>query len=410
MSKVATREEAVLSPKARTFSAIKRTWKKTRFDEYFVIDGDRHVVEPPEVFTKFLEPKYRSYEAQVLTDNVTGGTRFLVEGRLYQKPSGPGQGRIEGNSKYRPRGEKYGLSYEEAHRWVCGAGKLKDMDDAGIDISLWIPTGGLFIPDIQDPGLQAAYCRAINNWFHESFCAENPTRLWFAATIPIDVEPACEEAARAVTKLGARAIWMRPNIMQGRFWWDRSYDKLWATLQDLDVPLVFHEATGVYNSTLDASHKYTIYWMAHVVSHPVEMTTALVGIIGHGVLERFPGLRVELCEAGLSWVPYYLFRLDEHYETRPKGEVQLQMEPSKYFKRQVVVCSFEPEEALFQEAVRWLHGKNVGATSDYPHWDSSGIDTLERYLKGFPDFSERERQDFLQNNLCDLFGVTAKEA
>jgi predicted TIM-barrel fold metal-dependent hydrolase len=408
MTRVAAKEAAIGTPKAKKFRTLTRTWKKSRFNEYFVIDGDRHVVEPPEVFTTFLESKYKNQACVVLKDNVTGGTRFMVEGRLYQKPAGPGQGRIEGNSKYRPRGEKYGLSYEEAHRWVCGEGKLKDMDDAGIDISLWIPTGGLFIPDILDPDLQAAYARAENNWFAESFCAENPTRLWFAATIPIDVEPACREAERAVTKLGAKAIWMRPNIMQGRFWWDRSYDKLWATLQDLDVPLVFHEATGAYHTTLDASHKYSVYWLAHVISHPVEMTTALVGIIGHGVLDRFPGLRVELCEAGLSWVPYYLFRMDEHHETRG-AEVELQMKPSDYFKRQVVVCSFEPEEALFAESVRWFNGKNVGATSDYPHWDSSGIDTLERYIEEFPDFTEAERQDFLQNNLCDLFGVEVKE-
>ena len=410
MTKAATEESTVSTPKARHFRTIKRTWKKGRFNEYFVIDGDRHVVEPPETFTSFLESKYQRHGVVVLTDNVTGGTRFLVEGRLYQKPAGPGQGRIEGNSKYRPRGEKGGLSYEDAYTWVCGPGKIKDMDDAGIDISLWIPTGGLFIPDILDPELQGAYARAMNNWFSESFCRENPERLWFSATVPIDPEAGAKEAERAVTRLGARAIWMRPNIMQGRNWWeDRAFDRLWATLQDLDVPLVFHEATGAYHTTLDASHKYSTYWMAHVVSHPVEMTTALVGIIGSGILERFPGLRVELCEAGLSWVPYYLFRLDEHMETRGAGEVKLKMKPSDYFKRQVVVCSFEPEEALFAESVRWLGGKNVGATSDYPHWDSSGIDTLQRYIEEFPDFTEVERHDFLQSNLCDLFGVTVAE-
>ena len=45
---------------------ITRTWKKTRFNEYFVIDGDRHVVEPPETFTSFLEPAYRKQACVVL--------------------------------------------------------------------------------------------------------------------------------------------------------------------------------------------------------------------------------------------------------------------------------------------------------------------------------------------------------
>ena len=120
---------------------ITRTWKKTRFNEYFVIDGDRHVIEPPETFTTFLEPKYRKQGAVVMKDNVYGATRFLVEGRLYQKVAGPGPGRLHGMSDYKPRGEKSGLGYEEAYWWVSGEGKLKDMDDTGIDASVWIPTG-----------------------------------------------------------------------------------------------------------------------------------------------------------------------------------------------------------------------------------------------------------------------------
>jgi uncharacterized protein len=388
---------------------IERKWKKTRFNDYYVIDGDRHVIEPIDAFTKYLEPSFRDRGAVLIRDNVYGSTRFLVEGRLYQKVWGPGQGRREGMSGYRPRGEKPGLSYEETAAWVSGRGKLKDMDDTGIDAALWIPTVGLYIPDILDGELQAAYCRALNNWFADAFCAENRDRLWFAATIPIDPEPARVEAARAIKELGARAVWIRPNVMQGRKWWDRSYDRLWEVLQDTGTPLVFHEATGAYHTTDDPTRKFDAYWMAHVVSHPLEMTSALVALIGSGILERFPGLRVLFCEAGLSWFPYYLFRLDEHFETR-RAEIPLALPPSEYFKRQCVVCSFEPEEALFAEATQWFGGKNVGATSDYPHWDSGGLDVLARYVDAFPQLGERERRDFLQNNLSELFSVRWTES
>ncbi len=388
---------------------IERDWTKTRFNDYYVIDGDRHVIEPIEAFSKYLEPSFRDRAPVLIRDNVYGSTRFLVEGRLYQKVWGPGQGRREGMSGYRPRGEKPGLSYEETTAWVCGRGKLKDMDDTGIDAALWIPTVGLYIPDILDAELQAAYCRALNNWFADAFCAENRDRLWFAATVPIDPEPGRAEAARAIKELGARAVWMRPNVMQGRRWWDRSYDRLWQVLEETGTPLVFHEATGAYHTTEDPTRKFDAYWMAHVVSHPLEMTSALVALIGSGILERFPGLRVLFCEAGLSWFPYYLFRLDEHFETR-RAEIPLTLPPSEYFKRQCVVCSFEPEEALFAEATRWFGGKNVGATSDYPHWDSGGLDVLARYVEAFPQLGERERRDFLQNNLTELFGVRWTEA
>jgi hypothetical protein len=38
----------------------------------------------------------------------------MIEGRLYQKPSGWGSGRTEGCGDQRPRGE--GLAYEHAHK------------------------------------------------------------------------------------------------------------------------------------------------------------------------------------------------------------------------------------------------------------------------------------------------------
>jgi predicted TIM-barrel fold metal-dependent hydrolase len=397
------------APEKNGTRTIARRWRKTRFNEYYVIDGDRHVVEPLSVFTSYLEPRFRDRGAVVLTDNVYGSTRFLVEGRLYQKRWGAGQGRREGMSGYRPRGETPGLSYEQTAAWVSGVGKLKDMDDTGIDAALWIPTVGLYVPDILDGELQAAYARALNNWFSDAFCAEDRDRLWFAATVPIDPEPARAEAARAIQELGARAVWIRPNVMQGRRWWGREYDRLWAVLEETGTPLVFHEATGAYHTTDDPTRKFDDYWMAHVVSHPQEMTSALVALIGGGVLERFPGLRVLFCEAGLSWFPYYLFRMDEHFETR-RAEIPLKHAPSEYFRRQCVVCSFEPEEALFAEATRWFGGKNVGATSDYPHWDSGGLDVLARYVSAFPALDETDKRAFLQDNLAELFRVDWTEA
>jgi predicted TIM-barrel fold metal-dependent hydrolase len=395
-------EHRLAGPKAHGTHRIARTWPKSMLHEYFVIDTDRHVVEPPEVFTDYLEARYKQHAYQVVRDNVTGATRFLLEGRLYQKPAGHGQGRIDGMSQYRPHGEK--LTYEETYKWVCGAGKLADMDEGGVDIGLWIPTGGLFIPDIVDLDIQAAYMRAMNNWFAEKFCADDPTRLWFAAGVPVDPREAAREARRAVTELGAHAIWMRPNIMHARYWWHPSWDQFWETLEALDVPLVFHEGTGSYHTTHDPSQKFTTYWMAHVASHPMEMTTALIGMVGTGILRRFPGLRVVFCEAGLSWFPYYLYRMDAHFESR-RHEVELEMKPSAYFRRQCIVCTFEPEEALYGETLRWFGGKNVAPSPDYPHWDSSGLQVLRRYFTDFPDFTADERRDFLQNNACDFYGV-----
>ena len=111
---------------------------------FFVIDADRHVIEPPEAMTKYLDGEFASEAPKLVTDN-QGSPRILMEGRLYQKPRGYGGGRLEGCGDQRPRGES--LPYEQAYTHSMQY-RDEDMDMGGVDIGIWFPTMGLFIPDI----------------------------------------------------------------------------------------------------------------------------------------------------------------------------------------------------------------------------------------------------------------------
>ncbi len=379
----------------KAIEAAYRSTTKKLGQEYFVVDCDRHIIEPPEAFTMFLDKEWAKHAPKPATDN-SGAPRLMVEGRLYQKPTGWGPGRTEGCGDQRPRGE--GLSYEHAHRHAFATRDI-DMDLSGIDAAVWIPTLGLFIPDIQNWELQDAVCRALNDWTAKVW-ATHRRHLW-CVTIPIKPEWAVDEIKRC-RKLGAAAVWMRPNVMQNVRWWGHDWDPVWKTMTDLGMALVFHEATGTYNATYSTDYKYDKYWLAHVVSHPLEMASAVCAIIGYGVLERHPNLQVLFCEAGATWVPYILFRLDNHYQARPNEmPPDVMMAPSEYFKRQCVICSFEPEEALLSETMQWFGGRNLGCTSDYPHWDSSGVSGVVRYLKNYPNLDEESKLNFFSRAAID---------
>jgi predicted TIM-barrel fold metal-dependent hydrolase len=382
----------------QTAEALYRSKSKKLGKEYFVVDCDRHIIEPPEAFTMFLDTEWKRQAPKLTTDN-TGAPRLMVEGRLYQKPSGWGPGRTEGCGDQRPRGE--GLAYEHAHKHAFENRDI-DMDLSGIDAAVWIPTLGLFIPDIMNLEFQYAVARALNDWTAKVW-STSKRHLW-CVTIPIDPKFAVDEIKRC-KKLGATAVWMRPNVMQGVRWWGRDWDPVWQTMTDLGMALVFHEATGTYNATYSTDYKYDKYWLAHVVSHPLEMASAVCGLIGYGVLERYPKLKVLFCEAGATWVPYILFRLDNHFEARRKEMTDITLPPSEYFKRQCVICSFEPEEALLRETMAWFDGRNMACTSDYPHWDSSGVSGVVRYLKNYPDISEETRVNFFSRAAIDALGL-----
>ncbi len=72
----------------------------------------------------------------------------------------------------------------------------------------------------------------------------------------------------------------------------------------------------------------------HTFSQPLGIQFVTACLCGGGVLERFPDLRVALLEGNCSWAPWFLYRLDEHYEWIGWYEApDLTMKPSDYFRR-----------------------------------------------------------------------------
>ncbi len=96
--------------------------------------------------------------------------------------------------------------------------------------------------------------------------------------------------------------------------------------------------------------------LRHTVCHPGEQMLAAVSFCGGGILERHPRLRVAFLEGNASWVPFLMWRMDEHYEWL--GDVfarDLTKEPSEYFKPSVGGNSHlgrrSPPSHYFGEAV-----------------------------------------------------------
>src|SRR5438477_396181 len=52
----------------------------------------------------------------------------------------------------------------------------------------------------------------------------------------------------------------------------------------------------------------------HVACHPMEQMLACLNLCGDGVLERFPALKAAYLESGAGWAPFWLERMDEHWE------------------------------------------------------------------------------------------------
>jgi hypothetical protein len=56
----------------------------------------------------------------------------------------------------------------------------------------------------------------------------------------------------------------------------------------------------------------------------------MAAMIGSGVMDRYPNLRVGTLEAGHGWLPFWMARLDEHAETIKVALPELGHKPSEY--------------------------------------------------------------------------------
>jgi predicted TIM-barrel fold metal-dependent hydrolase len=361
-------------------------------DTSLIIDCDGHLVEAPDLWERYIEGDLKQKAPRLVKDR-KGQTRLLLEGRLYPQPEGKGKG-FPGFFEHWFRFENGRAVGEKA---ISPGSRLEAMDTDGIDIAVPFPTLGLYTVDARDAELNAAICRAYNDWLFQEYLAADRARLVGAAMIAlVDVGEAVKELRRAVTELGFRAAFVRPNPVHGRTLDDSAYDPLYAAAQDLGVPLMFHEGTDGQIPTAGLD-RYDNFFMTHMISHPFEQMLAALSVIAGGVLERFPRLKVAFLESGCAWLPFWLHRMDEHWEKRAHEVPWLRMKPSEYFRRQCMI-SCDPDEATIPAVVHYIGEDYVCWASDYPHWDAifpGAVAELRKHLNGL---SEAAQQKILGDN------------
>jgi uncharacterized protein len=374
-----------------------------------VMDCDIHVTEPSDLWIKYMDPEFRDRAPQ--RTSLPGGQDHGVwqfEGRVIPAY-------IDQPDRLRMaevRREKARERHIAAGRYVNKAddlhgdnpaSMLKAMDREGVDVAIAFRTlASHFIAiDGLDPRLSAAVCRGFNNWLGD-FCAADPARLKATAILPLqDVTLAVEEARRSVRDNGAVSLVLNNNPVNGRPWYDRAYDPLWQEAERLRVPVTFHGIQLAYQEHLGRRFLDN-FAMIHAVAHPVESMLAIGSLLTGGIFERFPGLQVAFLEAHASWVPSWLWSLDERVEKfNDDQQFPLKMPPSEYFKKHCFVA-VDPEEALVKHTIEVLGDDNIVISTDWPHDDSAYPRAIETFLS-LDSLSDDSKRKILWENCARLY-------
>jgi predicted TIM-barrel fold metal-dependent hydrolase len=358
------------------------------------VDCDMHIMEPPDLFERHLDPTF-AHRVRVPVDakgrprrgtsseTIIDGLPATLDAEMQQyrkrnRPASTQSTQPLSGSRLADTGR---LDFA-IQRGYDSEAQLMGMEMEGVDIAVLYPTGGLSLiaRDDLDPELSLALCRAYNDWIH-AFCRYSPDRLKFVAMLPVhDVHLACGELVRCVRELGAVGSFIRPNLVNGRYWHSNYWDPLYTIHEQLDVTWGFHEGTGArysYHNVLYGENRF----YRHVASHWIEMQQALIAMIIGGVFEFHPKLRVGFLEAQNSWAPGLLSRIEWDYpQYRDSHAPYLSLTPREYFRRNcwAAVEGSEPEI----EATAGLIGADrMCISTDYPHFDSNFPHVADNLLK-----------------------------
>ena len=375
-----------------------------------VMDSDIHVIEPRDVWVRYMEPAYRDRAPRFSPIEGSSFEGWQFDGKVFpaffDRPERQRLAKVR-KAKARVRHIADGRYKDPAEdlRGDDPQAMLQAMDREGIDVAIVFRTmaSHLIAVDGLDPKLSAATCRAFNHWLSD-FCDKDRARLKAAALIPLhDPALAAEEARRAVRDLGAVALVLSNHMVNERPWYDAAYDVLWAEAEKLDVPITFHGIQMAYQEHLGRRFMDN-FAMAHAAGHPVEMMLAAGSLLTGGVFARFPGLRAAFLEASCSWVPWWLWILDERVEKFGDDErFALTMPPSEYFRRHCCVA-VEPDEALLPSTLASLGDDNIVISSDWPHDDSAYPHAIDEFL-ALPAVSEASKRKILWDNCARLYAL-----
>ncbi len=325
-----------------------------------IIDADAHIREPLDLLDVWLEPSLRERAPRLLP----GGS-----GRVYgygdeQLPMVAAEVKRTSDPNRPP--SKY-AEYEKMG--FDSVSQLKAMDLFGVDMAFLYPTAGLYLWFFKtmDAEMGAGIVRAYNDWLHD-FSQTDPKRLRPVAGLDLRDPQGAVEEARRVAKLGFRAVYVRPNPVNGRVLSSPDYEPLWAECEALDISVGVHEGSP---SQLPATgfDRFETYFGRHATSHPMEQMMAFLTLVEGAVFERHPKLRFSFLESGSGWLPYWLWRCDGEYKTRKKTVgATIKLKPSEYFQRQCYI-GCEPDEPYLPAVIDHIGEDRLLFASDYPHED-----------------------------------------
>ena len=372
----------------------------------YVFDSDSHILEPPDLWETYLEPKYRDRAIKVVHPP-EGGEQLVVDNEVLL----PGGLAILGGvdlDRRRLFDPDSGLTYMDGAppASMFGDARLEMYQQWGIDGGLALPTIGI-LWDVDDIELGNAYARAYNDWLYD-FQAADRSRIVTACHLHLkDPDEALRELRRNL-KRGFKAVFLPPERPLGKPLVHPDFAPIWRELEEAGVPAVLHVVVRLRRLARQAGALADWYdpgqaprLFSFGLGATLQIIPAVCALVIDGLFDRFPRLKLLCVEAGAGWAAYVMDRLDEKYEHFGFASPLELGRPSEYFRRNLWFCA-EPQERTIGAMLELVGEDRIVWGSDYPHVDSHS-EAASQIRASVAGLSEARQRRLLGENARALF-------
>lgn len=372
---------------------------------YRIFDADTHIIEPVEPIEEYLAAADRATLAAR-----TDVTRAPAKAGMsrYRIGKMPKLNRRLGSREYvDPPPSKGGTPWDV--RWKGPPfpsdrvsfdphARVADMDIEGVDVNMILPSGGVpSFSGLDDVALEQAMYHAYNE-FMRDYCAPYPNRL----TGVMLVSARDADAAVAEIRRCAREPWpvgVFPICPPELSLDDPAWEPIWAAAQDADLTVVIHSFTMTVPYPPGCWDTWDNVFIQRAAGHVWNAQRNMAAIIGSGVLDRYPELRLTSLECGHGWLAFWASRLDELAEMSRHVLPSLKQKPSDYIRGSQYFQSIQLHEGeqSVRQAIEAIGDGTLMFATDFPHSESWFPKSVDSFL-GWTSLSEVSRRALLWDN------------
>jgi len=265
-------------------------------------------------------------------------------------------------------------------------------------VNMILPSGGLpAFCSLEDVALELAIYQAYHR-FLKDYCAPYPDRLTSIVLVSgRDVPASVAEMRRCADE--PWPVGILPVCPPAMALDDPDWEPIWATAQECDLTVVIHSFTMSVPYPPGMWDTWDSVFLQRSAGHVWNAQRNMAALIGAGVLDRYPQLRLAPLECGHGWLAFWGARLDEHVEMCQHALPLLKHKPSEYIRGPQYFQSIQLHEGelSLRQAIEAVGEDTLMFATDYPHSESWFPKSVEAIL-GWSSISETAKRKLLWDN------------